>query len=286
MTAAVCRFLVEEVVCRYGCVGKIVADRGELDAQEAEELFSRLGVKLSLTTAYNPEANWKVERGHGPIVKALVRACDGQVGNWPRLLPYALWVDRTTHSSVTGFMPTELMYGQKPIMPTEDTIASWAALEWRNEMSREELLAARIRQLERRPENVERAAEKLPTARIRNKERFDRTHRLRPKKIEEGDWVLVYDSSLDNQHKVAPKFARRWFGPYVVTRVDDNGTYHLAELDGTRIAIPVAGKRVKAFKERHDGEPDARIGWSNDDGSDDDEGDDTDGADGEIVIEI
>jgi hypothetical protein len=71
MTACVCRFLIEEVVCRYSCVGKIVANRGELDEQEAEELFDRLGVKLSLTTAYNPEANRKVERGHGPILKAL-----------------------------------------------------------------------------------------------------------------------------------------------------------------------------------------------------------------------
>ena len=68
-------------VCRYRCIGKIVADRGELDAEEAEELFDRLGVKLSFTTAYNPEANGKVKRGHGPIVKALVRACGGQVGN-------------------------------------------------------------------------------------------------------------------------------------------------------------------------------------------------------------
>ena len=40
-TVAVCRFLIEDVVCRYGCVGKIVADRGELDAQEAEELFEQ-----------------------------------------------------------------------------------------------------------------------------------------------------------------------------------------------------------------------------------------------------
>ena len=109
-TAVVCRFLIEEVVCRYGCVGKIVADRGELDAQEAEELFDRLGVKLSLTTAYNPEANGKVERGHRPIMKALVRACGGQVKNWPRLLPYALWADQTTHNSVTRYMPIELMF--------------------------------------------------------------------------------------------------------------------------------------------------------------------------------
>ena len=57
-----------------GCVGKIVADRGELDVEEAKELFDRLGVKLTLTTAYYPKANGKVERGHGPIVKAIVRA--------------------------------------------------------------------------------------------------------------------------------------------------------------------------------------------------------------------
>jgi hypothetical protein len=284
--AAVCRFLIEEVVCKYGCVGKIVADRGELDVQEAEELFDRLGVKLSLTTAYNPEANGKVERGHGPIVKALVRACEGQVGNWPRLLPYALWADRTTHNSVTVFMPAELMYGQKPVMPTERTISTWAVLEWRNEMTREELLAARIRQLERSPEDTERAAERLQTARMKNKERFDRTHRLRPKRIEEGDWVLVYDSSLDNQHKAVRKFARRWFGPYLVTSVDDNGTYHLAELDGTRIAVPVAGKRVKVFKKRHDNEPDLGIGESDDDNDDTNDDDNDDGMDGEIVIEI
>jgi hypothetical protein len=27
-------------------------------------------------------------------------------------------------------MPAELMYGQKPIMPTERTISSWAAMDW------------------------------------------------------------------------------------------------------------------------------------------------------------
>jgi hypothetical protein len=90
--------------------------------------------------------------------------------------------------------------------------------------------------------------------------------------------VLVYDSSLDNQHKATRKFARLWFGSYVVMSVNDNGTYHLAELDGTRIAVPVAGKRVKAFKKWHDSEPDLGSGENDDDN--------TDGTDGELVIEI
>ena len=50
------------------------------------------------------------------------------------------------------------------------------------------------------------------------------------------------------------KFARRWFGPYVVTNTNDNGIYHLAELHGMIMAVPMAGKRVKAFKKRNEGE--------------------------------
>jgi hypothetical protein len=75
--------------------------------------------------AYNPEANEKVERGHGPIVKALVKACHGKIGEWPRLLPFALWSDRTTHSTVTGYMPVELIFGQKPIMLVEVLFHGW-----------------------------------------------------------------------------------------------------------------------------------------------------------------
>ena len=67
-------------------------------------------------------------------------------------------------------------------MPVEHTISSWSAIDWTGKMSREELLAARIRQLERRPEDVERIKAKLHAARENNKDRFDRTHRLRPKK--------------------------------------------------------------------------------------------------------
>ena len=58
----------------------------------------------------------------------------------------------------------------------------------------------------------------------------------------------MYDSSLNNQHRDTWKSARRWFGPYVVTGANEDGTYHLEVLDGTRMGIPVAGKRVKAFK--------------------------------------
>ena len=112
------------------------------------------------------------------------------------------------------------------------------------------LLELRIQQLGRLPEDMEVALERLKAARLGNKERFDKTHRLRMKKIEKGDWVLVFDSTLEHQHSIVRKFARRWFGPYVVERVNDNATYLLRELDGTMFKIPIAGKRIKVFRRR------------------------------------
>ena len=109
-------------------------------------------------------------------------------------------------------------------------------------MSQEELLATWIRQLERRPKDLEHARKIMEATRVKNKIRFDKTHRLRPKTIEEGDWVLVYDNSLDNQHKTRRKFAARWFGPYVVTSANANATYHLTELDKSGLAYPLQAK--------------------------------------------
>ncbi|KAL3695983.1 hypothetical protein R1sor_010059 [Riccia sorocarpa] len=247
--ALVCRFVLEDIFCRYGSIGRLRADRRELDAEEAQVFFSRYGVKLKLTTSYNLEGNGKSERGHPPVIQALVKAC------------------------------------QKPIMPAEDVLPTWVALPWEDGVGREELLAMRIRQLERRPEDIEVAMERMRKARLKNKARFDKTHRLRPKQIREGDWVLVFDSSLENQHSTERKFARRWFGPYVVVDVHENATYSLRKLDGTPLRLPIAGKRVKVFKRRvntqesdfHDKKDLGSISYEEEDEFEEDDADDEDG---------
>jgi hypothetical protein len=145
-------------------------------------------------------------------------------------------------------MPTELMCGQKPIMPAEEIWPSWSFLSWKDEMDHESLLAMRIRQLQRLLEDLEHAKEKLKEARLKSKERFDKVHHLRPQPIQRGDLVLVHDSSLENQHSSEIKFARRWFGPYVVEEVHASATYLLGELDGASVQTPIAGKRIKLFR--------------------------------------
>lgn len=73
-TEGICRFILEDIFSRYSIIGRMRADRGELDVTKVRDFFERYGVQLKLTTAYNPEANGKSERGHPPIIKCF---CQG-----------------------------------------------------------------------------------------------------------------------------------------------------------------------------------------------------------------
>jgi hypothetical protein len=65
-------------------------------------------------------------------------------------------------------------------MPVEQSIVAWLALPWQDEIGREDLLALRIRQSEQRTKDMEVAG-------FKNKKDFNKLHRLRPRKIVEGD---------------------------------------------------------------------------------------------------
>ena len=57
----------------------------------------------------------------------------------------------------------------------------------------------------------------------------------------------------------------------MVTSTIDNVTYHLADLDGTRIGTPIARKRIKAFKKRHEAELDPALETEGDVSDEEDE---------------
>jgi hypothetical protein len=123
-TKQVCQFILEDIISRHGCLYQIRADRKELDADEATTFFDKFNIKLNLTTSYNPEANGKSERGHPPIVNALVKSCKGKTHWWPNLLPLAFMADRLSCSSVTELPSAELVSRHLPIMPVEEDVTS------------------------------------------------------------------------------------------------------------------------------------------------------------------
>lgn len=123
-------------------------------------------------------------------------------------------------------------------------------LLWDDCLNRMELLALKFLLLERRPQDIEIAVKKFKEVRKKNKIVFDHKHRLRPQAIENRDWMLIYDSSWDDLHSITRKFAKKWFGTYVVKHVNNNVIFLLQKLNGTKLKLPIACKMIKLFRKK------------------------------------
>ena len=173
----VAKFIYEEVICRHGCPKRIVMDRGTENLDLTKDLLEKHRIRQTLVSAYHPQANGLVERGHDAIVNALAKY---DKSTWKEYLPLALWADRISVRRSTGYSAFELVYGRECLLPVQFSVASWCMIDWEGEVkTREDLLVARIRQLDQRALEEARAAENLERSRKENKDYFDEHKRLR-----------------------------------------------------------------------------------------------------------
>jgi transposase InsO family protein len=245
----VATFLEEDVFARHGCPKTIVVDGGPENKGMVDEICARLHVSKHTVTAYHPQANGLVERGHKQLVDGLSKVCSRSPAKWPNYLNAMLWADRTTVRKSTQYTPFQLIYGRQCLLPIELQLSTWQMLHDTKTVPRTpaELLALRVHQLTAHKSDVDAAVENLKKSRLANKTWFDKNKRLRPETapINKGDLVLLHDTRLDNQH--TDKLADRWGGPYLVKRVLDGGAYVLTELDGSRLEGSYAGNRLKRY---------------------------------------
>ncbi len=125
---AVADFLWEDIVCCHGCFGKLIIDRGSENKDAVAEWTKRYGVKRVVVSAYHPQANGMIERGHKPIVDALSKISEGGSTNWVRNLPAVLLADRSTVRTSTGLIPYYICCASEPVLPIELEISTWRIL--------------------------------------------------------------------------------------------------------------------------------------------------------------
>jgi len=112
---AVARFVMEDIVYQYGCIGKIVTDNGPEFKGALSEMLEQHGIPQVFISHYNSQANEVVEQGHFAIREALVKACEGKIHLWPDKLPAALFADNVTVRQSTGYSTYYLLHGVDPV---------------------------------------------------------------------------------------------------------------------------------------------------------------------------
>ena len=180
-----------------------------------------------------------------------MKICGDKPEAWAPHVPLAFFADKVSVSRVTGCSPFYMLHGVHPVLPFDLTEATFMIQEYRQGLSSAELLALRIRQLQKRPEDLERAAQALIKARFRSKAQFERRFMRRLKRVplKVGDLVLIRNTRIEQE--MNRKHKPRYLGPYILRELQSSDTWAISELDGTPSRTAVAGFRIWPYIARN-----------------------------------
>ena len=117
----------------------------------------------------------------------------------------------------------------------------------RSGISTSELLAVRMQQLHKHPEDVARAAKILKKARFASKAQFEQRFikRLSRDEYRTGELVLIHNSGIELSHN--RKHQLWYLGPYEVDQKASEKSYTLKDLDGTPFRHRIATFRLLPY---------------------------------------
>ena len=95
------------------------------------------------------------------IREGLVKACEGNINRWPDYVHHAFFADKVMTHQATGFSPFYLLHGIDPVLPLDLLEATYLISGFSPNMSSSNLLALQIKQLQKLPDDIDKAAETL-----------------------------------------------------------------------------------------------------------------------------
>ena len=243
-------FIFEDILCRWGAIDEIVTDNGSAFVAALTYLADRYGIRHIRISAYNSRGNGIVERQHRTIRESIVKACQGEIHKWPVVAPHAFWADRVTTRKSTGHSPFYMAHGTEPTLPFDLTLATFLIPDIAKPLPTSELIAIRTRQLEKREEDLAAILSNILRSRYESVRQFEKAHAatIQNHDFKPGALVLVRNSSIETD--LGRKTKPRYYGPMVVVRRTQNGSYRLTELDGAVSKLRYAAFRLVPYHAR------------------------------------
>ena len=243
------KFLLEDVIHRFGIPSIVITDNGSHFRGEFHELCERMGINHRYATAYHPQTNGQDERTNGLLLGRIRKWRLEEYNKWDEDLTSSVYSCNTRKVSSTGFSPMEALMGFTAGMASSVKHLKMSKAEIREKLQLlttadsvpEGLLAARLEMLEALREEVIRVKD---ASALEMKKRYDQ--KVRIVEFEIGNKVLLFDSTLLKQW--SRKLEERWIGPYTVTWKGSMGAYTIVDAEGK--AKLVSGDQLKRYYER------------------------------------
>ena len=111
----IAKFLYGGYISIFGAPARLLSDRHtSFTSSIIEELCKILGIQQLWTMPYHPQTNGLVERSHQTIMCMIRKLGEDKKADWPSHLAEIVHAYNATRSTVTGYSPHYLMFGQWP----------------------------------------------------------------------------------------------------------------------------------------------------------------------------
>jgi transposase InsO family protein len=232
--------LVEYIMCRYGVFDVLLSDRGPAFTSELfSHMLKAFGIKHLRTTAFHPKSNGGVERFNKTLKRTLKLWVNQQHTDWDVLLPFALFAYNTSVHTTLKETPFYLNYARQARSVTDD-VTDEDFLQRKTVHAYAHEVADKLRRVHEQVRN------------ILNKINSDRQAALDADQangptFQPGDLVYLYEEMTPIGR--ARKLVKRWNGPYVVVKANDNGTTVILRGKGESL---VSNDRLRKQTDEHE----------------------------------
>ena len=238
----VCDVLLNTVVRNHGVPAEVRSDAGSnFIAAGVRALYERMGIDITVGTAYHHQLVALVERWHRTLLQLLKvhrSATDkhGWGSKWYRCVPLMELVYNNTVNPSTGYTPFFMNHFRHARLPCDSLRSGQPSLpkkipEWVQE---------RLDDL-----NVvyDAAAQSLRLKSISAKRRYDLRHETNLW-FKPGDRVLLVKGSITDKRAITPKALIPMDGPFTIAKALSNDRYLLSDLRSRRIRDVVHVSRL------------------------------------------